>query len=109
MGMYVQGVCVGLKDEVITYTKDGKDAEFRSIGGSFADTSGKGEPIQVDMTDKQQAQIQPYHHYKFPVEARAVSTKRGTFCRISIPDNSKIEEIPLPALGSGTSASPGGK
>jgi hypothetical protein len=89
----VHGICVGLKNEIIKYTKDGEEQEFQSIGASFADMTGIGEPIDVEMTETQQKQLQAFKEYRMPVEARAVTTKRGTFCRISVPDDGVIERL----------------
>ncbi|UQZ87733.1 hypothetical protein C4J81_00345 [Deltaproteobacteria bacterium Smac51] len=93
MAMFVQGVCVGKKDENIEFTKDGKPDSFRSISASFSEPDGTGEPVSVDMDENQIKQFQPFQHYKFPVEARVVSTKRGAFCRISMLKSAVIERL----------------
>ena len=97
MAMMVQGVCVGRKDETIEYTKDGKPATYRSIAVSFAEPDGSGEPVSVEVDENQIRQFQAFQHYKFSVEARAVQTKRGIFCRISMLRNAIVERLAAPA------------
>jgi hypothetical protein len=104
MGMYVTGVCVGIKDEDIEYTKDGRDQTFRSITASFADASGVGKPVDVDLNETQLQYFKAFDSYSFPVEASVMSTKRGNFCRISIPKSAKIQRTGANGTGAATSA-----
>ncbi len=101
MAIYVQGVCVGRKDETFEYTdKEGRPAIYRSIAVSFAEPDGSGEPVSVELDEKnvsQLQQFQAFHQYKVPVEARAVQTKRGVICRISVLKNGAIERLGPPA------------
>lgn len=94
MSIFVQGVCVGRKDETFEYTdKNGKPAEFRSIGVSFAEPDGNGDPISVEVDEKQLGQFRPFQQYKIAVEARAMQTKRGIFCRIAMLKNAIAEHM----------------
>ena len=98
MGMYVEGVCVGRKDETVEYmNKEGKPDSFRSITATFADPAGSGDPVAVEMEEHQIKQLQAFHVYRLHVEARAVQTKRGIFCRISAPKGAIIEKLGPPA------------
>ena len=118
MSLFIQGVCVGKKSETIQYKdKDGKDKEFSQISASFASSNGFGKPIDVDMEDYQLPEFKPFaEQYCFPVDVRAITTKRGTFCRISILEGAEIKRQPFGIPGStgsqanaGTPANPNGK
>lgn len=102
MGMFVDGICVGIKDEVIKYNKDGKDQSFRSLSVSFADPSGFGEPVDVNIDENQIAAFKPFDHYCFPVETRAYLSKNGAaLSQVSIPKNGKIQKVGSNLSGAG--------
>lgn len=94
MAIYVNGICVGIKDNLVEFTRDGKADSFRSISASFADPSGFGEPVDVNIDENQIAAFKPFDHYTFPVETRAYLSKRGAaLCQISIPKTGKIQKV----------------
>ena len=116
MSMYVQGVCVGKKQEVRSFKdKNGDDKEWEVNTASFASVDGVGIPVDIDMTPEQMANFRPYvEQYRFPVEARAFPTRNGPMCRISILEGGRIERQPNTPPGSpgsqvnaGTPANPG--
>lgn len=91
---HVQGVCVGLKDEIIEYMKDGKLADFRRIGVSFNTFNCDSEPETIEVSEEQKSMFRPLQCYRFPVEFRAGVMKNGNaYSRVSIPKNARIETL----------------
>ena len=93
----VQGVCVGLKNETVEYMKDGKLDSFQSISASFADINGQGEPVDVDLSEKQFSEFKAFEQYRFPVRVGIMNTKKGAFCRISMVDGGRLERLGQPS------------
>lgn len=106
MSIYMaQGICVGLKDELVEYTKDGKVQSFQSVSVALNSFDLMGEPVTIGITEEQKAKFKPLQSYRFPIEISAYLTKGGAaVSQIRIPKNSPIEQInpTNPAANQGT-------
>jgi len=107
MSIYMaQGICVGLKDEIVEYTKDGKTQSFQSVSVSMNSFDMLGEPVTIGITEDQKASFKPLQSYRFPIEVSAYLTKGGAaVSQIRIPKNSRIEQLntTTPAANPGAS------
>ena len=98
MSLYVQGICVGIRDEVQVYTKDGKEQSFDVRTIAIAAEDGLGDPVVVDVPKKFMNSFVAFKPYRFPVAHSArVAKGGGAVSRLRIPDNSII--TPLAAQG----------
>lgn len=111
MSIYMaQGICVGLKDEIVEFTKDGKAQSFQSLSVAINSFDLMGEPVTIGITEDQKARFKPLQSYRFPIEISAYLSKGGAaVSQIRIPKNAPIEQINPTNPAANQSTPPAGK